>query len=38
MREKLIELQQDCCKAEKGCGKSCFECMADHLIANGVTV
>ena len=36
-REKLIELQKTICKTEKSCVASCFECMADHLIANGVT-
>ena len=38
MREKLIELQRSCCTSEKECRGDCMECMADHLIANGVTV
>jgi hypothetical protein len=36
-REKLIELQKTNCKQNKPCVASCLECMADHLIANGVT-
>lgn len=38
MRDKLIELQKANCKPEKPCVANCFECMADHLIAHGVTV
>ena len=36
-REKLIELQKTNCTAKK-CQSSCYECMADHLIANDVTI
>lgn len=38
VREKLIELQKTNCHGEKPCVLDCFECMADHLIANGVTI
>ena len=37
-RERLIELQKTNCKQNKPCVASCLECMADHLIANGVTI
>lgn len=36
-REKLIELQRSNCVPGKECHGDCMECMADHLIANGVT-
>ena len=36
-REKLIELQKSNCVHGKECHGECFACMADHLIANGVT-
>ena len=38
MREKLIELQKTCCKVCKECAVDCFECMAEHLLENGVTI
>jgi rubrerythrin len=39
MREKLIELLREGCSAGEGCSdKTCFDCFADILIANGVTV
>lgn len=38
MRERLIELQKSCCADEKVCQDNCLDCMADHLLANGVTV
>ena len=38
MREKLIEILRTSCAVGKDCHKSCIECTADHLIANGVTI
>jgi hypothetical protein len=36
-REKLIEILRTSCAVGKNCHKSCIECTADHLLANGVT-
>lgn len=38
MREKLIELLKTHCKVGKNCHGECVVCLADHLIANGVTI
>ena len=40
MREKLIELLNTHCDyaGHVDCKEDCTECLADHLIANGVTV
>lgn len=38
VREKLIELQKINCHGEKPCAPDCLECLADHLIANSVTI
>lgn len=37
-REKLVELLKENCRFGQHCQKDCNGCMADHLIANGVTV
>lgn len=37
-REKLIEILSTSCAVGKDCKKSCIECTADHLLANGVTI
>ena len=37
-RKILIKLQKTNCKKNKPCVNDCLECMADHLIANGVTI
>lgn len=37
-REKLIELLKENCHFGQKCPGECTGCMADHLIANGVTV
>lgn len=41
MRNKMIELMSQHCPLEDCTRRavvSCFECMTDHLIANGVTI
>lgn len=38
MREKLIELLKECCNNGTECTKSCFECLAAGIVANGMTI
>lgn len=38
IREKLVELLKENCHFGQKCSGECTGCMADHLIANGVTV
>lgn len=39
MRDRLIILLNDhTCLEEEGCKEECSACLADHLIANGVTI
>lgn len=38
MREKLIEMLRTGCDNGNRCDKSCFECLADYLVRNGVTI
>ena len=41
MRDEMIELMEQHCPLEDCTGRAvrnCFECMTDHLIANGATL
>lgn len=38
VKERLVELQKTNCVKGKRCIEDCLACMADHLIANGVTI
>lgn len=38
VKEKLVELLKENCHLGQKCPRECTGCMADHLIANGVTI
>lgn len=38
IRKKLVELLKENCHFGQKCSGECTGCMADHLIANGVTI
>lgn len=37
-REKMIDMLRTACDSGKDCSIPCFECVANHLVSNGVTL